>query len=575
MLAVLSCRAKANEARAAALARHVRVGAECASAARNAACVRAAMIRLAPAVALVLVVLVAVVAVVVGVAPPTVVDAPVPEGERASDSAADLLARAGASGARELAPEATVPRAGGVVEGRVLDRIGAPLAHVEVNLVREGSLEFSTARTAVDGSFRFAHLEPGEARIGALHVGDEFIDFLAAKLDWTPIRVEIDRTTRVELVAPVEGAVLVHGRVRADGPIEGARVTFRALDAPRDSRTRDPSAITDDEGRYAVAIVARGEHSVSAATPGHGDTWRDIEVTDDPQQTCDFEFGTAEITGRVVDADGVPVANVSVTAVASEADAGSANSASARSGPDGAYALLGLRPAAYALRTWFDPSMRPELARAANVRTEEIVVGRGRRHDGVEVRLARGCSVRVRVVGSDGRPARHALVRPENALRFDLPTSTDADGVVVLRNCTAGDVTIAASRGSEVERERVVVAAREDREVEALVHLVPGGRLSLRIVNADGSAADPVAHDAEIVDAHGGRRRAGRTEVDDHGVAEFGAVPVGPCTLRARFGADVVESRIEVAPGVERTVELRAPRTPARARIEHDASTDV
>jgi protocatechuate 3,4-dioxygenase beta subunit len=136
---------------------------------------------------------------------------------------------------------------------------------------------------------------------------------------------EPDASAKAESCS-VEGTV-----VSASGsePLRGSRVTLSASDADRRS-TRDYTASTDREGRFAIRGVAPGRYIFKASKPGYvaqsyrpnGNSGAEtILELFNGQKVDNLQFKlsrAAVVLGRVTDEDGEPVVGVQVEALVSK-----------------------------------------------------------------------------------------------------------------------------------------------------------------------------------------------------------------------------------------------------------------
>ncbi len=172
------------------------------------------------------------------------------------------------------------------------------------------------AMVNVDADGRFAI---PEIAVGQLN--------LTARIDERlPVRPRLPRRGQTMLLAgetvaleiPLERTVRVHGVVRAKDtgkPIAGATVSLQ-----HDERALREQSTTDDEGRYEAYVLAGKVYRQLINTPGGyrqlGAAWNQAETV--PAGVDSFELPVIEVsptrslTGKLVDADGKPLANLRI-----------------------------------------------------------------------------------------------------------------------------------------------------------------------------------------------------------------------------------------------------------------------
>lgn len=219
------------------------------------------------------------------------------------------------------------------VSGRVIDGSGQPVSGALVMLAPPGSnggLEelppaaAAWVSTAGNGSFRLAPPEPGTYHLDITARG--FAPQRRPAL--TLAAGSKDLALGAVALAPeavLEGRVLDLGR----RPITGAKVYLYRRgwvpsrippEAPKDASTpllKDPSAITDREGRFIVHGLVPGE-AFEVSIWARGFAHASVESQRVPAE-APLEVvlrGQATVRGKVVDAEGKPVAGVRVDALA-------------------------------------------------------------------------------------------------------------------------------------------------------------------------------------------------------------------------------------------------------------------
>lgn len=440
-----------------------------------------------------------------------------------------------------------VLRLGGTVEGRVLDAEDRPRAGADVEVsTQDDRFEKRSVQTGPDGTFRMGHVRPGTATISTAPVPPSPNSF--------PLYVSVDvqdgQVVRVQLGGKPTGQILVHGSVRSDRQLANVEVLFFTLDEALRGADRTRTGKTDADGNYAVRLSAPGRYFVRAQVPDLGLVQRRVDIADVADQAVDLEFGTGSISGRVVGPDGAAVVGVRVDLRYS--DPGPwipPGMTSVTTLADGAFALRGLLGGTYALSA--SPDQDRSLAAAT---VDGLELGYGAHLEDVELRLPRGCSVAVRVVGSDGRPAAGATVGWSQA--WDR---TDMGGYARLDGLPPREVTLTARTASELEHSPVRVLPRSDRAAEIVIDLVPGGAFTVRLERRDGTTILERTPSVSASDAAGDTWYPDWASAKQNGLLKFRPVRPGIYKVTAQFGSKHAETQVQVTAGGNQVVVLREP----------------
>ncbi len=282
---------------------------------------------------------------------------------------------------------------GGVVDGRVVDDLGAPVADAQVVAVPEDERD---AAPWADGR-QLTSDASGRFRLDGLTWGDWDLEVDAdghasgdARVVVRPSAAEVAVTVALERRARVTGVV----RRASGAPAVGQRVFARKIvEARHGSRL---SSTTDREGRFVVANVSPGRWRVTAE-PG-GETEVEVAAGDVVEVALRLD-APQHVAGRVT-RGGLPFPLVRVEArrltVDGEVDRNVGPST--RTVGDGTYALELPGPGAWWLS--FAPRDGPR-------RTERLVVATGD-SPVVDVEFGTGRIAGRVAVGADGAPPREA-----------------------------------------------------------------------------------------------------------------------------------------------------------------------
>jgi len=306
--------------------------------------------------------------------------------------------------------------AGLTLSGRTVDEGGRPVAGAQVTL-GGGSADFMTERdqTTSDGTGRFAfrNLSPGKAQLVVRRSG-----FATRRL--MDVEIPAERSAldlgEIELKAGAE----IEGRVtdERDHPVEGAEVIGASPFSPVVVDIMDPGEpgqgppqvktgpdgtfrLTDLEPGRRVDLAVRHPGYVPANVPG-------VEVP--TKGLLRIELKTAHgLAGRVIGPDGEPVPDASLSWLQETRTNGGSMSQESSLGTtdgDGGFRVTGLAPGPIDLRV----SAKGYVPRLI----EGVQIPPDRDLEGFEIRLERGASLEVRVLGPEGDPLPNASVRAES-----------------------------------------------------------------------------------------------------------------------------------------------------------------
>lgn len=447
------------------------------------------------------------------------------------------------------------------VRGRVIDRLtGAPVPEVDV-VFADGTSE---ASTLTDDAGRYSLTVPaGRYRAfvegaGVVSTAPPTSERLPARPDPVEVAVpRLDLAPALDLRASVDGLDLevelagtIRGRVvdPAGAPIAGALVRASTIDGGRASRPVRGSDVaeTDSAGGFELEVAA-ASYRLEAFHDHYGGVGTSTTVTVAPRSVVDAELtmhAGCVISGRVVRANGQPVAGGALERSGSDDEASASFVAAGTLAADGAFVWSTADAMSVLLRAW--PWRSPPSA----ARRFECTDG-ARFTDVVFVIPDAAPDLSGRVVTTDGRPVPFAFVdiRGEADVLPSQQERADADGAWAVYALPPGRYRVSSSAddgGAAIARVTAPADAVDLRlsgtgALEGEVAGLGDGPLTLTVV-LYAQAADEIAVDL---------RRAvtvtrGRYRVD--------GLPAGELVLQFEQGERRTFLETEVAAG--RTTSL-------------------
>jgi hypothetical protein len=244
------------------------------------------------------------------------------------------------------------PAGVGTISGHVtLD--GLPLADQHISAINFSTSQNASATTDSNGYYELTGLANGDWFLSSWVPGTQpLADWTATITDAAPA-VTFDLSY---LSWPV-GTASIHGVVTdsaTGAPIAGVSISAFSDDAPHQS-----NVLSEENGAYSFDLLPAGNYFLSVWAPGYLPLFVEQTVASGADVTRDIAVIAANstISGHVVGPDGLPAADVYVSAYS---DGPSGSSAGTATDANGDYTLTGLGAIQYTVRlggpgTPFDP----------------------------------------------------------------------------------------------------------------------------------------------------------------------------------------------------------------------------
>ena len=420
----------------------------------------------------------------------------------------------------------------------------------------DGYLKEQTFTTGPEGRFVIPRIAPGRHALRAT-AGVRYVRRL--------VTVDAERSFTFRLTG-----ARVEGRVTADGePFPGVRVTLwyggpglgTVIDDPK---TRDgiplerrvvgepplaPPSSTDNQGRFVFPEAGEGKASLRIEGSGWGAESREIEVPSSGRLWFEIALGAVELTARLVDETGIPVAPGQLGVFGDGAFRLAASSVDAEGRAvfylEGSGKARYLRGTDNGERKGFRLLVPKDLTSGKDV---DLVLGGGT------------ASLAVEAMDADRRPSPAASLHLVNLSDRTVVTGRcDAEGRWQRSNLPEGRYRVVA-RGKEGGVGEAEITVPERGEASLAVRMEEAGKLALRIEASPD--VDPTTLRVKVLDSRG-RDRAAEEEVfgrsaapNDRGRYALPALPPGRYRVEVS-GKDVATESA--------SVDVTASRTTTRA----------
>jgi len=468
----------------------------------------------------------------------------------------------------DIAPASTLEdvrialRRGATVRGVVRDSRGQPLGDVDVGVIADGGSVWQA--TEPDGSYRFAHVTPGEVVVVAR---EDRTPESVSRLEPEIIELTVTLHEGDDVEVPIGGAAPdPAARTRVTGTLRGALAV--ANTKVRFEPTRESAPFVETrakaDGSYEIDLVEKGRYWVVLHLPSDSLAERGLWIAEAPDQVVDFQLPGTVVRGRVVDSNGAAVrARIRVRSadLESSLDGGWSTVGTDDTAKDGTYVFEGLERGRWRM------TVTPKDA-ASPLAPRSVVVDltANAKHEDLVITLTPGGALEGVVKGPDGRTFAGARItaRAEDGFDYDHETSaeervtTDAAGRFRIDGLSTGAwrVRAVADGFASVESAVVRVASSETPRLE--LALVRAGSIEVRLEDAQGAV---VRHGPGVrTSVHDANGQAWHDlEEEQYGVAirRFGPLPPGAWTVRRGDGSRFAPVEIVVKPDEVAQVVLR------------------
>ena len=451
------------------------------------------------------------------------------------------------------------------IAGTVLDPQGEPIVGAQVMLRRTQTIEMggnvmammmmTDAATDQEGRFLFEDQEPGTISLSAVASG-----YQEAKRD----NLEVPKgEDLLDIEIPLPAGAILEGRVLSpDG-----RAAIGATVAPA-GEGEGPGGIirpmnrvgVDGNGYYRIEGLEAGPLSIEAEHPDYPRVVRDAELREG-RNTLDLSFeGGQEVTGRVVDASGGPVADAAVQLVRAGRRWGGPETMSET---DGSFTLPGVQDGDYSVQADAEGFASFDGDLPVNVAGEPV--------HGLEVRLDRGAAIYGRVTGLEPDKLGDVGVSTGGTgLAGFGGASVDHEGNYRVENLVPGDYTVTA-RLSDSGRQANGQITLEPGVTETRLDLEFGAGLTLSGTAVQGDApvvgATVYAEGLEI-------DHTGWSQTDNSGYFSIEGLESGSYQVHVRNFQTGLAYTEQVEMATSREIRLELPTASVGGRVLDSADRD-
>lgn len=434
------------------------------------------------------------------------------------------------------------------VKGRVISEVdGSPVAAAKISVSTRYKAPHckrekrSRGISDEQGYFLLNQLTKGEYQLLVQH--EKFAFYAGEATISLETGAEVDLGT-IELGKGVQ----VRGHVfEADGetPVSGANVSFLWKD--KELRKVEPrDSTTDENGKFSIPALFAGEYEVKIESRGFFNKEEDVELDANQELSFTLERG-AYIAGRVVDAEGEPIAGATVRPDVNRFPGDNLSrkrfrpmrKIKAKTDSEGKFELSGLEAhpsySVHARHSEYAPNT------VTGIQLEPRVAVKS-----VEVQLFRGGTIQGRVVDNEGKALAGIRVRakdekkrtgllhadPLEELMTISTRETDEDGTFSLSRLPEGLYTVLAdpkrTRPELISTSLEKIDVTDEQISEELVLTLEVGAV-LR-----GKVVDPAGEAVPRADVLLSNERSYQTKTDAEGQFELIGISDGPKNFTVR-----------------------------------------
>ncbi len=437
------------------------------------------------------------------------------------------------------------------IAGRVV-RGGVGVEGVNVTALSEGGMAQST--TGPDGSFTLADLTPGQMMINVNKMDAMIQEMRPVTAPARDLVIELPAGGRIT------GRVVDKATHRPLTSFQAGVSTSRGGGGMMIMMPPMMRAFTSDDGTFVLENVKPGPTQVMAMAPGYttgrapnvevkdGETVSDVEVA--------LEAG-AKLVGKVTDANGAPVAGVSVRP---EMMGGPGRvmrfdgvDTSAVTDPSGEYTMESLEPGEKTFN----------FARSGYVTETKTVTLASGKDTRLDVTIGSGLRIAGVVVTEGGAPVGEATVRASSAAGGGREAHTDASGSFQLEGLAPGHYTFTAAKSglaNGIVRDVDIAVTNNVRITMKSGSVITG--------HVTGLAANELEQTTIMASSPTGSASA---PVDSAGNFRIEGSPTGTVRVSARMGQIFGGTARSAAP---KTVQVE-PGSAAQVDIEFQAGTVI
>lgn len=403
-----------------------------------------------------------------------------------------------------------VMRVPGRIRGIVLDGAGHTDAARPVSLGGGPSGNWQQTTSDSNGRFEFEKLAPGDYTVYTQPKQEEVASagdnrekasrVYQEQQRTLQVKVEEGATAEVTLGGLPKNALHLVGHVTCGGhAVADAYLQVWKHERSEDEEGRAFQCSAGDDGSYDLVLAGAGEYTINISAGSSSSTFVrfEVKVGADAQQTRDFELPGSHISGRVVDRQGKPLAQVwlQLGADASVRGEGGRNvSGNVGTDADGRFQFEHVGPGTYEIVCGgAEMGWRPG-PRIGRTTRSGLKVESGKSIEGLEIVAQPGCRVEGVVLGSDGAPVAGATVlavdeQGKSLMGWNRAT-TDGTGHFDFDALPPGRAAFLAEKGQATSGYSSWVTVQDGETTKVDLTLSSGTLLYVSAVDANGAQID-------------------------------------------------------------------------------------